>query len=74
MELPIGLDFSFGSLMAGFVFGVFGFYLLKEGRRQGHFWWLGLGLFLMIYPYFITNTWLLWLIGIAGLWLAYMKR
>lgn len=69
-----GLDFSFSSLMAGFVFGVFGFYLIKEGRKQSHVWFILIGLFLMVYPYFISNTLLLWLIGCAGLALAYIKR
>ena len=70
----LGLDLSLGSLFAGFVFGVFGFYLIKEGRRQSHAWFVVIGLFLIVYPYFISNTFLLWLIGCAGLGLAYAKR
>ena len=68
------LNLSFGSLMGGFVFGVFGFYLIKEGRRQSHVLFIILGLFLIVYPYFISNTWLHWLIGSGCLWLAYAKR
>jgi len=72
MDLPF--DLSFGSLMAGFVFGVFGVYLIKEGRRLSHAWFVILGLVLCVYPYFISNTFLLWAIGVACLWLAYLKR
>jgi hypothetical protein len=72
MELPF--DLSFGSLMAGFVFGVFGVYLIKEGRRLSNGWFAFFGLVLCVYPYFISNTLLLWAIGIVCLWLAYVKR
>jgi hypothetical protein len=68
------MDFSISSLMAGFVFGVFGWYLLKEGKKSGNVWHLGLGLGLMAYPYFVSGAILMWGIGVAGLTLAYVMR
>jgi hypothetical protein len=68
------MDFSVSSLMAGFIFGVCGFYLLKEGKKRSHPWFIGLGLALMIYPYFVSGPLATWGIGFAGLALAYNYR
>jgi hypothetical protein len=68
------LDFSVSSLLAGFIFGMCGFYLLKEGKKRTNFWFVGIGLGLMIYPYFVSGPWATWGIGIAGLALAYQYR
>ncbi len=57
------MDFSFSSLMAGFVFGVFGFWFLKEGKRKEEWRILFIGAGLIIYPYFITNDFILWGLG-----------
>ena len=65
------LDFSVSSLAVGFVFGVFGFYLLKDARKKGHVPNMLIGLVLLIYPYFVVNPYLAWGIGFALLYLAY---
>jgi len=67
-------DFNISSLIAGFVFGVFGFYLVKEARKSGNFWHLLSGIALMAYPYFVSGAWLTWGIGAGLLGLAYAKR
>ena len=53
--------------MAGFVFGVFGYYLLKEGKKAGNFWFMSVGLFLMVYPLFVQGDFLVWAVGGAAL-------
>jgi hypothetical protein len=67
-------NFSASSLFAGFAFGVFGWYVMQLGRKQSNPWHIVIGLALMVYPYFITGTWLMWGTGIGLLTLAYAKR
>jgi hypothetical protein len=59
------MEFSPTSLFAGFAFGVFGFYFLKEGRRKGNPVPILIGLTLMIFPYFVESALLTWGIGVA---------
>ena len=70
----MGFDFSLSTLMAGFVFGVFGFYMLKNARKSGNFWHMLIGLGLMIYPYFVSGSLVTWGIGVALMAFAYYKR
>ncbi len=65
------MNFSLSSLAASFVFGVFGLYFFRHGKKQGHIPSLLVGLILMIYPYFIENAILLWGIGFGLLFLEY---
>ena len=65
------MNFSLSALAASFVFGIFGIYLFRHGKKHAHGPVIGIGLALMIYPYFIENTFLLWAIGIALLGVAY---
>lgn len=68
------LHFSISALMAGFVFGVFGFAFLKTGKRDASAAKILIGLTLMIYPYFVTNDYLVWIIGGALTVLGYKIR
>ena len=68
------MSFSFSSLAAGLIFGVFGLCLVSYGKSQAHVPHIVLGLGLMIYPLFVTSNWLLWGIGAGGLVLAYIVR
>lgn len=54
------------------VFSVIGYGAFRYGRKTGHprTMWLGVGL--MLYPYVVSATWLLYVVGIAlciGIWL-----
>jgi len=62
------------SLFSGFIFGVIGFYLIRESRRRGHLQWALIGLALMIYPLFSTNPWYDWGGGLFLCWLAYTVK
>ena len=68
------MDFSFSSIMAGFIYGVFGVYLLKRGKSEAHVPHILIGLGLLLYTFFVTNVWLVWGIGALGLLLAYWLR
>ncbi len=60
-----GLNFSVSNVLAGFVFGIIGFAALKYGRKQQLLKPMLVGVALMAYPYFVTNTILLWAVGAA---------
>jgi hypothetical protein len=64
-------DFSISTLFAGFIFGVIGFYLFREGKRRLNYTTLFCGVLLMIYPYFVSGPWLTWCAGFALCGLAY---
>ena len=64
-------DFSMASLIPGFVFGVFGFALFRYGKKEGNFKKLIIGLVLMVYPYFFSNLWVLWILGVVLTVLGY---
>lgn len=68
------MDFSISALAAGFIYGVFGMYLIKVSRKQSHVPNLIIGIALVIYPYFIDNDYLLWGIGAALLFAAYRLK
>ena len=63
-------ELSLSSLFAGFTFGVLGVFLIKQGKKKGHLAGILIGLALLVFPYFISNPFLVWPIGLALLFLA----
>lgn len=60
-----------GYLVAAIVFGLAGLVAWRVGRRQERPLTVALGVALMVYPYFVSRTWLVWAIGVAlcaGIW------
>jgi hypothetical protein len=53
------------SLFLGVLFGAFGFAYFVYGKKQGAMIPLLSGMALMVFPYFVANDWLLFLIGLA---------
>ena len=51
--------------MASLIFGIFGIYLFRLGKKRSHGLLIGISIALMIYPYFIDSEWLVWAVGIA---------
>jgi hypothetical protein len=47
------------------VFSVTGFAMFTYGRKQAAWRTAAIGAALMIYPYFVSQTWLLYTIGLA---------
>jgi hypothetical protein len=75
--LPVDLsdyDISFSGLIAGFLFGVIGWWLFRDGKRRAEMRIVIIGLVLMIYPYFTSGPKADWGIGIALCGLAYYLR
>ena len=68
------MNFSLSTLLAGFLFGVIGVWIIKEGRRVGNLRWPFIGLALLVYPYFSNNAWMDWIPGILLCALAYRLR
>lgn len=60
LELP-----SPASLFGAILFGLVGLAAFRRGRksRRPRTWWLGIAL--MVYPYAISRTWLLYAVGAA---------
>ena len=58
--MPSGADL-FGSLL----FGIVGFAVFRYGRKATLWKPMTIGVALMVYPYFITETWLMYAIGAA---------
>lgn len=67
------LEFDFSSMMAGFVFGVVGLWLIRQAKVQAKFSLGFIGLAMMIYPYFVSGPLANWGIGVALSYLAYRE-
>ena len=65
------MSFELGNLFAGFVFGVIGVWLIRRARREASVPSLLIGLAMVIYPYFVESTLLVWAIGVGLAVLAY---
>lgn len=57
--------------MAGFVFGIFGWFIFKQGRAEVNGKRMVAGLFLMTYGILVANPWANWGIGFALLGVNY---
>ena len=67
LELP-----SPAYIIGAIVFGLIGWVAFRRGRKSGRQQTLWLGVALMAYPYAVSRTWLLYVVGVAlcaGLWL-----
>lgn len=64
-------QFSVATFLAAFVFGVFGWFILKHGRREANGKRMFLGLLLMTYGLLVPNAYANWAIGAALLAINY---
>jgi glucose uptake protein GlcU len=67
-------EISGSNLLAGFIFGVLGFYFLKEAKKRSNLPWFLIGITLIVYPYFVTNAFLNWALGLVLVFIAYNLR
>ena len=65
------MDFSISSLLAGFIFGIYGIYVFRYGKREASALKILIGLTLMLFPYFISNPWAVWPLGIGLIVVSY---
>ena len=66
-----GIDFSFSAIMSGFIFGVIGLWLFREGKRRLNFRVMLTGIALMVVGYFTKGPFQDWGGGLALCGLAY---
>ena len=66
--------FDVYNILAGILFGSIGWISLSYGRKLQLWKPIAIGLALMIYPYFFSNNWLLWGVGIALLVTLYFHH
>ncbi len=59
------LDFNPASLLAGLLFSLIGFVAFRYGKSTERWVTMSLGLVLMVFPYVVTQTWLIYTIGSA---------
>ena len=57
--------FNWPNLIGGTLFGIIGFAAFMYGKKEKAFKPLTIGIILMVYPYFVPNTVLIYVIGIA---------
>ena len=53
-------------ILGAIVFGIIGYLAFRRGRKSARTELTWAGVALMLYPYAVSQTWLLWLLG-AGL-------
>ena len=59
-------EFSGANFIAGLIFGSIGFVAFIYGKRMNQWRTMFAGLALMVYPYFIANTVVLFVVGTVG--------
>jgi hypothetical protein len=52
-------------LTGSILFGIIGYVVFRRGRKTSTPELIWTGVALMIYPYLVSQTWLLWLLGAA---------
>ena len=63
--MPQAGDFNAANMAAYLIFGAIGFIVFFYGRKQSSWKPIVIGILLMAYPYFVSGTLLLYLIGIG---------
>lgn len=71
-SLGLGLPTA-AYILGAILFGLIGWVSFQRGRKTSAPMLTGTGLALMLYPYAVSQTWLLWLIGVALCGLVYAK-
>ncbi len=68
LELPTPA-YIFGAM----VFGILGYVVFRRGRKASRPELTWAGVALMFYPYAVSQTWLLWVVGTALCGWVYLK-
>lgn len=61
-------------LFAGLIFGLIGFVAFRYGMRTQRPYPAAIGMLLMVYPYFVEQTWLVYLFGMVLCVVLYLTR
>jgi hypothetical protein len=68
------MNFNPYNLLAGFIFGTLGWGAFSYGRKLDLWKPRAIGVGLMVYPYFIATSWLLWVTGVGLLVLLWFQH
>lgn len=60
-------------IIGAFLFGIIGYVVFRRGRKTTSSMLTWTGVTLMVYPYAVSQTWLLWLIGVCLCGFVYFK-
>lgn len=60
-------------LVGALLFGIIGWIAFRRGRKSSVAVLTWTGVALMLYPYGVSETWVLWLVGVALSGIAYAK-
>ena len=60
-----GGGINWWNIMGGIIFSIIGWYAFIHGKREKSFRPMVIGIALMVYPYFVSNTLLFFAIGIV---------
>lgn len=60
-----GFNFNWANIIAGLIFGIIGWTAFQHGRKEKNFKPIAIGIGLMVYPYFICDTFLTYVIGVV---------
>ena len=63
--------FSISTLIAGFIYGTIGVYIIKRARDTANIANFIIGIALLVYPFFISNAYAVWGIGAVLVAVAY---
>ena len=64
-DSALGLNFGVANILAGLFFGIIGFAAFRYGKKQSLLKPMIVGGLLMAYPYFVSNTIAVFLVGAA---------
>ena len=61
------LDFNFNpvALLGGLFFSLIGMFAFGYGKKHSYWQPMVMGFVLMVYPYFIYSTWMVYTVGVA---------
>lgn len=60
-------------ILGAIVFGIVGYVAFRRGRKSSKAELTWVGVALMLYPYAVSQTWLLWLVGLGLTGWVYFK-
>ena len=60
-----GGGINWWNIIGGIIFGIIGWYAFIHGKKEKNWRPMVIGIALMVYPYFVTNTILAFAVGIA---------
>ena len=61
----MNFNFSPAAIISGLIFSTVGFFVFMHGKKNKKTRPFAIGIALMVYPYFISNAWLMTGIGLA---------